>query len=109
MSLMKTAQVTLNASGNGKITMTPGTYGVTWHLTQASVRTIQSAITKEASAQLESFPYPLPGTKSGSSGDTTGLDLTLSASQQISCTWTGGDPGAVATLSISGMQMIEGG
>jgi hypothetical protein len=109
LPVMKTAQVTLNAAGAGKVTLSPGMYGVTWHLTQASVRTIQSVITKEAKAQLESFPYSLPGTFSGSSGDTTGLDLTLSASQQISCTWSGGDPGAVATLSISGTQTIEGG
>jgi hypothetical protein len=109
MPVMKTGQVTLNAQGAGTVTLSPGIYGVTWHITQASVRTIQAVVTKEAKAQLESFPYSLPGTYSGSSGDTAALDLTLSASQQISCTWSGGDAGAVATLTVSGVQMIEGG
>lgn len=109
LPLAKTAQVTLNSLGTGTVTLSPGRYGVTWHLTQASVRTIQSVITKEAKAQLESFPYSLPGTATGSTGDTTGLDLDLSASQQITCTWSGGDPGAIATLTVTGVQYIEGG
>lgn len=105
--LVRTAQVTLNAQGTGVVRLSPGRYGVTWFLTQASV--IASSAVKEAKAQLSSFPYMLPGSNSGSSGDTTGLDLTLTASQEISCTWTGGDVGAVATLTVSGQMNIVGG
>lgn len=105
--IQRTAQVTLNAQGNGTVRLSPGRYGVTWHLTQASV--IASSAVKEAKAQLSSFPYLLPGSNSGSSGDSTGLDLTLTASQEISCTWTGGDVGAIATLTVSGQMHIIGG
>lgn len=105
--LVASGQVTLNAQGFGVVTLTPGRYDVTWHLTQASV--IASTNVKEAKAQLSSFPFQLPGTYSGSSGDTTGLDLTLSASQQITCTWSGGDAGAVATLTVTGQKMVAGG
>jgi len=89
------------------VTLSPGIYGVTWHLTQANVRTMQTTVIKEARAQLESFPYSLPGSISGSSGDTTGLDLELAASQQIKCTWTGGDAAAVATFTVTGTKTIQ--
>lgn len=105
--IQRTAQVTLNAQGNGIVRLSPGRYGVTWFLSQASV--IVSTAVKEAKTQLASYPYMLPGSNSGSSGDTTGLDLTLTASQEISCTWTGGDAGAIATLTVSGQMTIIGG
>jgi hypothetical protein len=104
MPLTLTTQVTLNSLGNGTARLTPGRYDVKWYLTQAVVAV--STAVKEAKAQLNSFPFLLPGSNSGSSGDTTGLDLTLTASQEISCTWTGGDAGAVATLTIVGSKEV---
>lgn len=104
--LMMTAQATLNGAGHGVVRFSPGIYNVKWHLTQATVKC--STAVKEATAQLTSFPYTLPGTSTGSTGDTTSLDLLLTASQEITCTWEGGDAGAIATFTIIGTKEIVG-
>lgn len=106
MPLMLTAQTTLNSAGHGVVRFSPGRYDVKWHLTQATVKC--STAVKEATAQLTSFPYTLPGSGSGSTGDTTSLDILLTASQEITCTWEGGDSGAIATFTITGTKEVTG-
>lgn len=53
--------------------------------------------------------YYLDGTYSGSSGDTTRVPIELPDGTPLFAQWTGGDPGAIATLNITGKRTVSGG
>lgn len=92
--------VTLNAAGNGTVRV--GTFNPSqrWRITSASVRTSTNTLEPTANLYLGSRASFLGGTYTGSN-DTTDLDVQL-ANSTILCEWTGGDPGATATLYIRG-------
>jgi hypothetical protein len=112
--------VTLDGSGNGTARITPGqpargggvgagrNSGLSWDLTAINVRA--STFTNDASAvayisygiQSSSQADAVAQTVSGSSGDTATLTAHLIPGDWITVVWTGGDPGAIATMRITG-------
>jgi len=106
-----TANVTLNGSGKGQAQVGPLSPRETWQPIVASV----SASSNTAEAQCKVFVGDAPtaanyvdGTLSGSTGDSTGHveASVVRKGQSVWAVWSGGDPGAVATLKVTGTKTI---
>jgi hypothetical protein len=106
------ASVTLNGSGNGTAKVGPLTAREVWSPTNASVKTNQTVITNEAQCALYSGPSATqPNFKdltfTGSSGDASDkIAGRLKVGNYIWAVWSGGDAGAIATLSVTGTKEI---
>jgi hypothetical protein len=105
------ATVVLSVTGAGTAQLGPSGARETWMPQVASVSVATHA--KEAQCRIYIGDSPIPanfidGTLSGSSGDSTDrvAGKTLSLGDFIWAVWSGGDPGAVATLNVSGEREV---
>lgn len=101
------ASVTLDASGNGEVTVGPTRSRQVWNVTTVAVRTVQQTPTNEAQCKIFVNGQYRAGTFSGSSGDDTDLAVTLGRNNKITAQWTGGDAGVVAELTLGGWIALE--
>jgi hypothetical protein len=99
--------VVLNGSGNGTARIGPIGAREKWYAATAAVSCATNAA--EALCRLYVGDQPIPsnyvdGTLSGSTGDSTGrvAGAPITLGRYIWAVWTGGDPGTVATLAVSG-------
>jgi hypothetical protein len=110
--LNETQSVTLNGSGAGTVKIGPVGHAVTWSPAVASVSCVPSPPTNEAQCKIfvgedTTQRNYRDGTFSGSSGDATDkVAGTIRMGKFVWAVWTGGDPGASATLTLSGEAMI---
>lgn len=114
LPLSETGSVTLDGTGKGTVRMRPPSAREHWLPTLASVSV--SSSNNEAQCRIyvggaaiqASF---VDGTLSGSTGDSTdrvsGYDVNASQQPYIFAVWTGGDPGAQATLVLAGTKEIR--
>jgi|SRR5271166_5662987 len=109
--LNESAQVILDGSGNGTAKLSPyGTRysGYSWEPVNLWVGV--STTVKEASAVAyvsygifsQGSTDTIGNTATGSTGDTCGMTQTLKPGDWVSVKWTGGDPGAIATMRVTG-------
>lgn len=113
LSLTRQASITLNGSGAGTAQLGPAMPGESWQPAQASVVCSAAVSTGTCQAQIYMGPaasqaYYVDGTFSGDTGDTTDAvsGRTLYPGQYIFAVWTGGQPGATATLTVSGQRQV---
>lgn len=113
LTLSTSASVVLDASGNGTVGIGPNLPGVSWG---PSLNIAVSASTNSNEAQCNVYVglLPVPGslvaaTSTGSTGDSTEYSGTVWPGQMVIAAWTGGDPGATATVSIQGTRTVPGG
>jgi hypothetical protein len=104
-ALRDSRSVTLDGSGNGAVTFGPSR--TAWLIERMSVRV--SSNTDEPQANVyRGEPNPatqISGTYSGSNDtDSQVSDNPLFPGEYYTCQWTGGDPGATATISFSGRE-----
>lgn len=105
------ASVVLDGSGNGTAKVGPLSARESWTPAVVSVKattnTKEATCTTYAGAAAQA-PYFLDSTYAGSSGDSTGRGAakTLRVGQYVWAVWTGGDPGAVATVTVIGTKEI---
>ena len=108
--LNESASVVLDASGNGTLRMKPYGGSLTWLPTIVSVKASSSV--SEAECRVYIGPaavdaWYVDGTLSGSSGDAsdrvTGRQVDTHGSA-LWAVWQGGDAGAVATMTVAGME-----
>lgn len=94
--------ITLDGSGNGTVRLAPA--GEKWEVRRTRVEC--STSTTEAVVRLyrnQVAPrYVIDGTESGSTGDTSDTVYFLEDGVGVIVEWTGGDPGATATVTLSG-------
>jgi hypothetical protein len=122
----ETATVILDASGNGTAMITPGAStvgggagagkysGLTWDVIGVAVNVapVPPATAPVLQAHCSTFlsygvqsatPYDFhANTVTGSTGDIDTLITTIQPGDWITCIWTGGDSGAIATMRILG-------
>lgn len=122
----ETAVITLNGSGNGQVSVTPGApspgggvgtgrnSGLSWDVVGVAVsaQPVSPATVVVNDAQcsvylsygiLDVSPSSFQGqTPTGSTGDTDTLTANVRPGDWITAVWTGGDPGALATMRILG-------
>jgi len=110
VTLSASAQAVLDGSGNGTASAGPQNPGEIWY--PAAVAVKASTNVKEAQARVyagnaATDAYFADGTTWGSTGDSTSnVAGPLFPGQQIFAVWTGGDPGAVATVTITGTRQV---
>jgi hypothetical protein len=101
--------VTLNFFGVGTADLGPSYYNEEWHVTNVALFVSSNAAEPTARIYVgDAVPSnQLGGTYNGSN-DSTDVDVTLHPGQKITCRWgdANGDPGAKATLSVYGWQLI---
>lgn len=98
-------QVTLSATGSGSAQIGPTRSRQRWKVTSVTVST--STATNMPEARLYSPSGTLLGGTYTGSQDTTDVDITLHFGARIRVDWTGGDPGARATVSVAGTIYVE--
>lgn len=101
--------ISLNAAGAGSAVIGPTALQQVWNVTNLSVRV--STAVKESTAEVYLGPAggnQLGSTNTGSSGDSTDLNITLRAGNVITVVWAGGDANATATVSLYGEVFIGG-
>lgn len=110
--LTESATITLDGSGNGTLRMRPAGGGETWTAALVSVKC--STAVSEATCRLFAGPsasdiYYVAGTLSGSTGDSTDQLASYSIDTHgtsLWAVWSGGDPGTVATMIVSGTRTV---
>lgn len=100
-----TKTVTLDSSGSGTVKIGPTSSGQTWRITRASVQTSTAVKVPQALLYQGNKTTFISGTVSGSNDTDDALNVLLTGSGYIMCVWTGGDAGAVATLTVAGEQV----
>jgi hypothetical protein len=98
----KRASVVLDASGNGTVTLVPNRLE-TWFVTSTAVRVTSNTKEPTATTYVGAVAdgNTLSSTFSGSR-DSSPEQQTLQPGQPLLCQWSGGDPGATATLTVLG-------
>lgn len=104
------AYAVLDASGNGTASTGPESYQEQWSGLTAAVGVATNA--KEATCAIYTGAAATPGyqrgaTTWGSTGDATSNLSTVQVGGQVFAVWTGGDPGARATLTVTGTKKVN--
>lgn len=106
-------RVTLDASGNGTVSLGPGkTPGPrTWNITQVTVQTNRPGLAPVPRFQLyRDFVSPdnslgLDYDGSFNQGLSSGNGTQLTVPSEVICVWTGGQSGDIATLTVTGTKV----
>lgn len=95
--------VVFDSSGTARITIGPSVYGETWRVRRMTV-TSDSAADSDARVYLnaEIDSRLVAGTWSGNR-DFNETDITMQTLDRFICVWTGGTPGARASLLLQGV------
>lgn len=101
----RVATVVLDSSGNGSVATGPQLTNEQWTVSTAAVRASSHA--KEARCSVYAGGNFADATTWGSTGDSTdSVPGPLYPGQTVAAIWTGGDPGAVATLIVNGTRTV---
>jgi hypothetical protein len=110
--LTQSASVKLDGSGNGSVQLGPALPGVSW--SPASVAVIVQPASTTVVSQFRLYLGPAqPGNFQGGTytGDVNSTDITVPAmyaGQVLTGVWSGGNPAATATMTLTGTQQIPG-
>jgi hypothetical protein len=110
LDLDTSASCVLDENGNGTASAGPGLPGVSWD-SGAGVAVSVTTNANEALCSVYLGIAPAPGslqgtTSTGSTGDSTTTTKKVWPGQSLIAVWTGGDPGSVATMAISGTRQV---
>ncbi len=104
------ATVTLDGSGNGTAKVGPTSLREVWTVAAAAVKVATAAAEAQCSiygGPDTSAPNFVDLSFTGSSGDSTAnFGAPIIAGSYVFAVWAGGDPGAVATLVVTGSKAI---
>lgn len=103
------AYATLDGSGNGTASVGPLSPGESWSGVTAAVKvaTNASEATCAVYAGAAATPCYFAGaTTWGSTGDSTTNVPVVKVGGNVFAVWTGGDPGAQATLTVTGTKAV---
>jgi hypothetical protein len=112
LTLNTSASVVLDANGDGTASCGPQLPGTSWQPTSIAVSVSTNASEAQCniylglSAEAGSL---LGATSTGSTGDSDDCSQTVWPGQLLIAVWTGGDPRAVATMSVFGTKTVPGG
>lgn len=110
--LAEYAQVTLDVNGTGAVQIGPDKFNESWQIDVCAVNVnVPSAskqsrftIYKGSSTAITSL---VNGTYSGNFDSDTAFNQTLKSGNIYTCVWTGGVPGAVATVVFHGTRIYR--
>lgn len=104
LDLLKSATVTLDATGAGSVSVGPERGGESWSLTRIAISSTSVLQTEVAIYRnVVSSLTQLFGSKAGNSDVASGdPPLDIPRSGRIVLEWTGGTPGAICTAVMEG-------
>lgn len=109
-SLTTAVTATLDGSGNGTASIGPLTAREVWYLTQVACSVSSKVAEATFAVYVGDRVYPgglRDQSFSGSSGDSTDrVSDPIRSGWKIWGVWSGGDPGATATMSLTGTKEI---
>lgn len=94
-------QTTLDSSGNGSVTLQPSNAHQTWHVTNVVVQTNPSSPTDVPECRITVGGSIVDTTYNGNN-DSSDSKYDVPPGTSMVVSWTGGDPGILATVSVSG-------
>lgn len=97
------AQTILDANGGGEASITVRSEFLVEH-----TRVSTSTTVNQPKALLRLNGEDFEGTRSGGTGDVSDTRHLMLPNDTLTCVWTGGDPGATATLRIRGLAYPPG-
>jgi hypothetical protein len=105
-----TGQAIVNGSGAAVVQVTPQGLGTKWYPVKADITTTTGA-NDQSTCQLflgaQSVATQIGGTSYAGGGDTFGLaGHILAPGDLLIAVWTGGNPGDIATLRVTGEQVV---
>lgn len=104
--LVQFTSVTLDGSGNGRAAIGPQRVKEHWQVASASVSVATNNAEASCSVYLGSTADAttfLSNTATGSSGDTCSISgIDMQPGMLVTAIWSGGDPGARATVVVKG-------
>lgn len=111
LALSVTASAVLDGSGNGIAAAGPQAAGEVWQQFTVAVSCSSNAAEATckvyAGAPVQTASTFGDGTTWGSTGNsTTNVNGPVHPGQEITAVWTGGDPGATATMVITGTRSV---
>ena len=108
--LTETTSVTLDGAGKGTAKLGPSGPQETWVPSNVSVicsSNVAEALCKVFAGPSATSPYFKDITPDGSTGDATDkCNLPVPKGWFIWAAWTGGDPGATATVNVDGVKQV---
>lgn len=107
LPLDQTVQTTLDGSGNGIVAFGPSFHQEEWSVNRTAVLTSSAAITTAAIPQVQVYVAGrfIDGTYTGSN-NSSDTSYQVRSGQQIQVTFLGGQPGDMATVTVSGDKML---
>lgn len=109
VALRETATVTLDGTGGGVVQAGPRSHGEVWHIIQASVAVSTAASQPKAFVYVGDRPTQenfADATFIGANNSTTNVAGDIRMPNFVWAVWTGGDPGATATLLVYGTKDV---
>lgn len=110
--LTASASVTLSGAGGGTVTVGPALPGVSWEPSTVAVLVQPASTTVVSSFLLYNGPAQpgnfIGGTYTGDNNSTDVAVPPMFAGAVLTGVWTGGNPGALATMTVTGTQNIPG-
>jgi len=103
------AQVQLNGSGNGAVTIGPSNSYQKWIPTQINVQVSSNTsepVFKYYRGRTAGGANFLGGTNTGSNDQSDISGQILQPGEVFLCAWTGGDPNAIASVTLNGTKEI---
>jgi len=110
--LSVSVRVTLDGSGNGQVQIGPTLAGTSW-IPPLSVGVLVAPVSTSVVSQFQLFngaPQAtnfIGGTYTGDNNSAV-VGIPLELGMVLTGVWSGGNPGATATMTVSGMQQIPG-
>lgn len=106
LPLLTSTQTSLDGSGSGTCSIGPTSQGEVWTLSVIGVRcltNVSESICQVYIGPAGSTSYLVGTTTWGSTGDSdTDISFVLNTGQQVTASWTNGDAGTTAYLSVVG-------
>ena len=111
--LSVSVSVTLNGAGGGQVQAGPALPGVSWLPVTVAILVQPASATVVSSFLLYNGPAQPANFIGGTyTGDNNSNDVTcppMYAGDVLTGVWKGGNPGAIATMTVTGTQNIPGG
>jgi hypothetical protein len=105
--LSESVYVTLDSSGNGTVTIGPTNPYQKWNVSAVNVNVDKQTDTPQFQLYQGNGPNVngLGGTYNGNQNSTS-VDVVLYPGQKLCGVWTGGTPGAIATMTLNGTMEV---
>lgn len=108
--LYESAQIVLDGSGNGAVSIGPSNSAQTWTPTQINVQVtsnVKEPLFKYYKGRTAGNLNYLGGTSTGSNDQSDISGQILYPGESFYCVWTNGDAGATASVSLNGTMSYD--